>query len=333
MNIGDLLGSATGLRDAFEAYGIEWRQPELLWGVLAVPLILLAWGMTRLSRKRSADLFRIATHSPPRRSGRWRRGAASFLTLASLTGLAIAFARPVWTHPMPRDRATVMVILDVSEAMRATDVSPTRLQSARRIVQNAIDRAPERLQMGGVAYGPAAYVVANPTYDHGAVSAALQAVRSVTGAAPGDALAVALAAIPSSDAGPGTRVPGAIILISTGDQTGGRPLGMAVAAIEEAGIPVHTVAVGPRGAATSATVGATPAPFNPDVLMQISRQTQGRAITNPTARDWDTLYEAIAEDVVVEPRPEEVGHLVGSAALATWTLGMVLLVTASRRLM
>jgi Ca-activated chloride channel family protein len=222
-----------------------------------------------------------------------------------------------------------MVILDVSEAMRATDVSPTRLQSARRIVQNAIDRAPERLQMGGVAYGPAAYVVANPTYDHGAVSAALQAVRSVTGAAPGDALAVALAAIPASDAGPGKRVPGAIILISTGDQTGGRPLGLAVAAIEEAGIPVHTVAVGPRGAATS----ATPAPFNPDVLMQISRQTQGRAIANPTARDWDTLYQAIAEDVVVEPRPEEVGHLVGSAALATWTLGMVLLVTASRRLM
>ena len=108
---------------------------------------------------------------------------------------------------------------------------------------------------------------------------------------------------------------------------------MAVAAIEEAGIPVHTVAVGPRGAATSATVGATPAPFNPDVLMQISRQTQGRAINNPTVRDWDTLYQAIAEDVVVEPRPEEVGHLVGSAALATWTLGMVLLVTASRRLM
>lgn len=58
---------------------------------------------------------------------------------------------------------------------------------------------------------------------------------------------MALAAIPASDAGPGKRVPGAIILISTGDQTGGRSLGMAVAAIEEAGIPVHTVAVGPRG--------------------------------------------------------------------------------------
>lgn len=333
MNIGDMLASATGLRDALEAYGIEWRQPELLWGVLAVPLILLIWTGTRLSRKRSADLFRIATQTPPPRSGRWRRGTASFLTLASLTGLAIAFARPVWTHPMPRDRATVIVILDVSEAMRATDVSPTRLQSARRIVQNAIDRAPERLQMGGVAYGPAAYVVANPTYDHGAVAAALQAVRSVTGAAPGDALTVALAAIPASDAGSGKRVPGAIILVSTGDQTTGRPLGIAVAAIEEAGIPVHTVAVGPRGAAPSSAVTATPSPFNPDVLMQISRQTQGRTTTNPTARDWDALYQEIAEDVVIEARPEEVGHLVGSAALATWTLGMILLVTASRRLM
>ncbi len=333
MNIGEMLASATGLRDVLEANGIEWRQPELLWGVLAVPMILLVWGGTRLSGKRSADLFRIATQTPPRRAGRWRRGTAFFLTLASLTGLAIAFARPVWTHPMPRDRATVIVILDVSEAMRATDVSPTRLQSARRVVQNAIDRAPERLQMGGVAYGPAAYVVANPTYDHGAVAAALQAVRSVTGAAPGDALTVALAAIPASDAGTGKRVPGAIILVSTGDQTVGRPLGSAVVAIEEAGIPVHTVAVGPRGATTSAAGGATPSPFNPEVLMQISRQTQGQTITNPTARDWDTLFEAIAEDVVVEPRPEEVGHLVGSAALATWTLGMVLLVTASRRLM
>ncbi len=333
MNIGDMLASATRLRDALQAYGIEWRQPELLWGILAVPFILLVWAGTRLSRKRSADLFRIATQTPPRRSGRWRRGIASFLTLASLSGLAIAFARPVWTHPMPRDRATVIVILDVSEAMRATDVSPTRLQSARRIVQNAIDRAPERLQMGGVAYGPAAYVVANPTYDHGAVSAALQAVRSVTGAAPGDALTVALAAILASDAGSGKRVPGAIILVSTGDHTTGRPLGTAVAAIEEAGVPVHTVAIGPRGGAPTAAMTATPSPFNPDVLMQISRQTQGRTITNPTIRDWDALYQAIAEDVVMEPRPEEVGHLVGSAALATWTLGMVLLVTASRRLM
>ncbi len=324
--------------EASRTRGIEWKEPVLLWGVLLVPAILLLAGLARATRARTRDLFRVPGTATRPRHGRWRRALAGAVTTIGIAGLAAAFARPTWTHPQPRDRATVVVVLDVSAAMRATDVAPSRIEAARRIVREALDAAPARLQVAGVAYGPTAYLVAPPTHDHGAVTAALQAVRTVTGAAPGDALAVAMAAIPTSGGGTaaGTdgapaRVPSAIVLIATGDATAGRPIEYATAALGEAHVPVHVVPVGPNGTVPTPGPNAVPAPFAPRALQAIARQTGGRTLDRPQSRDWREIFDAIPEDVVVEDLPEEVGHLVGGGALAAWVLGMATMVATARR--
>jgi Ca-activated chloride channel family protein len=213
------------------------------------------------------------------------------------------------------------------------------MEAARRVVRDAIAAAPPRLQVAGVAYGPNAYLVAPPTHDHGAVTAALNVVRTVIGAAPGDALTVALAAIPSTGGGSaaGTegapaRVPGAVILVATGDATAGRPINVAVASLAEAKVPVHVVPIGPTGIVPTPTPNAIPAPFAPRLLQAIARETQGRTLDRPQARDWREIYDAIGEEVVIQDLPEEVGHLVGGAALGLWSIGMTVMVWTARRL-
>lgn len=325
--------------EASTAYGIEWRQPALLWGVLLVPVVLILAGLARATRSRTRDLFRVAGSPSRPRHGRWRRATANLFVMVGLAGLAVAFARPVWTHPQPLDRATIVVILDVSGAMRSTDVAPSRLEAARRVVRDAITAAPPRLQVAGVAFGPTAYLVAPPTHDHGAVTAALGVVRTVIGASPGDALTVALAAIPSTGGGAaaGTegapaRVPAAVILVATGDATTGRPVDVAAAALAEVRIPVHVVPIGPTGAVPTPVPNAVPAPFVPRLLQAIARQTDGRTLDRPQARDWREIYEAVGEDVVIQDLPEEVGHLVGAVALGAWAIGMTIMIWTSRRL-
>lgn len=325
--------------EASSAYGIEWRQPALLWGMLLVPVVLILAGLARATRARTRDLFRVAGSPSRRRYGRWRRAIAQLFVMVGLAGLAVAFARPVWTHPQPLDRATVVVVLDVSGAMRATDVTPSRLEAARRVVRDAIAAAPPRFQIAGVAYGPTAYLVAPPTHDHGAVTAALGVVRTVIGAAPGDALTVALAAIPTSGGrvsagseGAPARVPAAIILVATGDATAGRPVDAAAAALSEVRIPVHVVPIGPTGPVPTPVPNAVAAPFVPRLLQAIARQTDGRALDRPQSRDWRQIYDAVGEEVVIQDLPEEVGHLVGGVALGAWTIGMTFMVWTSRRL-
>ncbi len=325
--------------EASDAYGVQWRQPDLLWGVVLVPVVFLLAGVARATRGRTRDAFRVAGGVTGPRHGRWRRALATLCVVFGIAGLAVAFARPVWTHPQPLDRATVVVVLDVSGAMRATDVPPSRIEAARRIAREAIDAAPSRLQVAGVAYGPNAYLVAPPTHDHGAVAAALNVVRTVVGAAPGDALMVALGSIPSTGGGAavGTesappRVPAAVILISTGDATAGRPIDVAAASLAEAGIRVHAVPIGPAGVVPTPTANAAPAPFVPRLLQAVARQTDGRTFDRPQARDWRQIYDLIGEDVVIQDLPEEVGHLVGSGALGVWAVGMTIMVWTSRRL-
>jgi hypothetical protein len=120
--------------------------------------------------------------------------------------------------------------------------------------------------------------------------------------------------------------------VATGDATAGRPVDVAASALAEAKVPVHVVAIGPTGPPPTPAPNAVPAPFVPRLLQGIARQTNGQTLDRPQARDWRSVYDAIAEDVVMQDQPEEVGHLVGGAALGAWAFGMTIMIWASRRL-
>ena len=310
--------------------GVEFRLPALLWGASLVPALLLFYVGARRSRRHVVRAFRVAGWRP-RRS--WRgalRAFALILVWLGLMAATVGFARPVIEVPTADDRATVVLVMDASLAMRATDVRPTRLDAGKAAARTVVNALPERLNAALVAYSASGYIVQPPTHDHGAVPAALGRLRTAEGAALGDALLVALAAIPTSERGGGQgaapKVPAAIVLISTGDFTGGRDLGDAAATLREAQVPVHVVTVGPRAGAELR------APFDEAVLRQLAQATGGRVVTSNTTREWQQVFRALGSDVKVEIQPQEIGQFVGASGLVVMGLGMVVMLAATHRL-
>jgi Ca-activated chloride channel family protein len=328
--------------------GVEFRIPQLLWAIALCPLLLAAYAWARAQRRAVAGAFRVAGARGP--SHPWLAAARTLavtLLLLGLAGLIVGFARPVIPLETASDRATVVIVLDASTAMRATDVSPTRFDAARAAARAAAAALPDRVQVAVVGYSQSAYLLLAPTYDHGAVPPALGRLRTAQDAATGDAIAVAIAAVPQlTDQAPGAgastpaappsaqspgnapppKAPAAIVLIASGDTTAGRPLEESLRTASEAGIPVHTLPIGPRAGAEQK------APFQPDLLRQISQATGGRSLTSPSGSTWRDLFASLGSDVIVEVQPQEVGHFVGAAALGVIGFAMLLSLLATRRL-
>jgi Ca-activated chloride channel family protein len=334
----------SALLEWLKEQGIEFRLPALLWALAAVPALLLFYVGARRSRRDVVRAFHVTGYRPRRTVRGLFRAVALALVWLGLSGTAVGFARPVVELPTPEDRATVIVVVDASLAMRATDVKPTRLDAAKGSVRALIGGLPERVQVGLVAYSAAGYFVQAPTHDHGAVPAALGRLRTADGAALGDALLVALAAIPAAERGAGglppvsgsggggqgasPKVPAAVVLLATGDLTGGRDVAEAASVLREAGVPVHVVPVGPRpGAEQKAT-------YNEQPLRLVSATTGGRVVAGGggSASEWRQLLRGLGSEVKVEVQPQEVGQFVGGGGLAVMGVGMVVMLIATRRL-
>ncbi len=362
--------------------GVEFRIPELLWALLLSPALLLFYGAARRARRRVAGTFQVrgargalkgGRHTAPARRARpWGaagRTLAIVLLLLGLAGLVVGFARPVVPLETPHDLTTVVIVVEASTTMRATDVPPTRFEVARATARGVAAALPGRVQVAVVGYSQNAYILLAPTHDHGAVPPALSRLRTAGEAALGDAISVAIAAVPllegnermdppragagmapggasppgasppgASPPGapppgapplgdaPPAKAPAAIILISSGESTTGRSLGEALRGAAEAGIPVHTVPVGPRPGAEQR------APFQADTLRQVSQLTGGRFVSSPTRSAWKELFQPLGSAVMVEVQPQEVGHYVGAASLSVMALAMLVSLLASRRL-
>ena len=164
--------------------------PLLLIGLLLVPLLLglYAWAQRRRSRYavRFTNLDLLANLAPRRPA--WRRHVPPAIYLAAVVALVIGLARPSMVVAVPREDATVLLAIDVSGSMKATDVAPTRLDAAREAAQSFIDQLPEGIRVGIVAFASRPVTLVAPTADRGQLDAALDGLRALDGTAMGDAL-------------------------------------------------------------------------------------------------------------------------------------------------
>ena len=248
---------------------MNFGHPLLLLSLLSVPLALALIGLAERRRMRYAvrytnvDLLAlVAAGQRP-----WRRYATGALFLASLAALCVAVSRPHVISTVTSDKATVILVLDVSGSMQAIDVKPTRLNAAQKAIHTFLDKVPSRVRVGLVLFAGEAQVATPPTRDHVLVGEAVDAAgefRGFGGTAIGDALAVAVrlgiqatgeqknGALASYTpvAAPGvssTLV--SILFLSDGRQTQGTLAPLAGAArAKAAGFPVYTVALGTTGA-------------------------------------------------------------------------------------
>jgi len=164
--------------------------PLLLLGLLLVPVLLglYLWVQRRRSRYavRFTNLDLLANLAPRRPS--WRRHVPPAIYLAAVAALVLGLARPTMVVAVPREDATVILAIDVSGSMKATDVSPSRLDAAREAARSFIDQLPEGIRVGLVAFASRPVTLVEPTADHAKLDEALGGLEALDGTAMGDAL-------------------------------------------------------------------------------------------------------------------------------------------------
>jgi Ca-activated chloride channel family protein len=198
---------------------VSFQSPWLLIGLALIPALCVAYVFTERRRRRAAAAFaspRVAVSAVPRSPG-WRRHLPLGLAGLATAALIAALARPQVSVAVPAEQATIVLAMDHSGSMMATDVAPSRLEAAKDAGEAFLGEVPDRVRVGGVVFNHRAQAVSSPTTDRDEVRTALEAAMTPSGGtATGDALATSLAMIKSQ------KAPGAIVLLSDGKATHGQ---------------------------------------------------------------------------------------------------------------
>jgi len=158
---------------------MHFRSPSWLFLLVAVLAMALAYLLVALRRRRFVARFSntaLLASVVPRRPG-WRRHVTFAALLLALTVLSLGVAGPTATVRVPQERATVMLAIDVSLSMEATDVLPSRLQAAQAAAEEFTDLLPKRINLGLVKFGRAGNVLVPPTLDREAVKRAIDGLQ------------------------------------------------------------------------------------------------------------------------------------------------------------
>jgi Ca-activated chloride channel family protein len=311
---------------------MSFQAPAFLLALALLPLAAIAYGAAQRRRRAAVDAFAgpaVRASALPRTPG-WRRHAPIALYGAALAALAIALARPEATVAVPTEQATVVLAIDRSGSMRATDVAPSRLAAMKSAAARFLDRVPRRVKIGAVTFNGRTAVLEAPTTDRAPVRAAIEAIEAKGGTASGDGLAAALDLIRRGGA---DRPPAAVVLISDGKSTrGADPVEVAREAAE-LGVPVYTVALGtPDGTVVDAegvTHQATP---DPETMRAVAEASGGRSFTVDNADRLTEVYDRLGSQVATEREPREITAAFAGGALVLVAGGALLSLHWFRRL-
>jgi Ca-activated chloride channel family protein len=278
-----------------------FRFPIRLWLLIAVLALGVAYGAAQFRSRSYAVKFTnlaLLDSVAPNRPG-WRRHLPAALMLVALSGMVAAFAQPNKPVKVPRERATIIIAIDTSLSMKATDVTPSRIRAAQVAAKAFIKLLPPRLNVGFVTFNGVAQVRVPPTQDREPLLKAVDDLRLGERTAIGEAIFASLDAIKVATPKDGEKIPARIVLMSDGSTTSGRPDAQASAAAKKAGVPVSTIAFGTPGgtiviAGESAPVSVA---VNPDALAKIANDTKGTAFTAATGAELKKVYEDIGSKI------------------------------------
>ena len=313
---------------------MSFGSPFALLGLLAIPAIVVLLVLGERRRRAQGARFGtpalVAASAPvPRRI---RRLLPFTLALVALTALIVGVARPRATLSVPGREATVILALDTSRSMAATDVAPSRLAAALAAARVFLDTAPSGYAVGLVTFSTRASLVLRPTTDRDAARNALDQIRLASGTALGDAIDRSVAAarfgLSPQQPSPPHAAPATVLLLSDGEQTsGGRTPLAAAAQAKKLGVPVNTVALGTREAVVEVPLQngleerVTVAP-DTRTLREVARITGGRYAAAPTAERLRQVYRDLGSRIGKKREEREV-----TAAFAG--AGVFLLLAAS----
>ncbi len=243
-----------------------------------------------------------------------RRHVPAALFLLGLAALLVSLARPTMVLAVPRSDANVMLVLDVSGSMAATDLQPTRLGAATSAARQFIDGLPDGTRVGVVSFSQGANVVAPLSSDKTRADNALQHLTPNGGTAIGDGLNAALTQLQSSSASQGEHDPGLVILLSDGENNFGQSPASVAALASQEGVQVDTVGIGQRG--TEAYVDRQPVGLDEAALQNIASTTGGQYFYAADAAQLSDIYSQLTSHVSWVPQKTEITALVSGLAAA-----------------
>ncbi|NKE68807.1 VWA domain-containing protein [Ramlibacter sp. RBP-2] len=335
--------------------------PEFLWLLLAVPLLvaLYVWLLRRKKKTalRYASLSIVKEALGPGQT--IRRHVPPALFLLALVAMLVAAARPQAVVTLPSNQQTIILAMDVSGSMRATDVQPSRLVAAQNAAKAFLAELPRHVKVGIVAFAGSAQVAQLPTTNREDLVTAIDRFQLQRATATGNAIVISLATL-FPDAGidlqslqggrerqrgfaidgerkekkeftpvpPGSYSSAAIIMLTDGQRTTGvDPLEAAKMAAER-GIRVYTVGIGTVDGETIGFEGwSMRVRLDEETLKAIATKTSADYFYAGTANDLKKVYETLSSRLTVEKRETEVSALFAMAAavLALLSAGLSLL--------
>lgn len=335
--------------------------PQYLWLMAALPLlvVLYIW-LLRRKRKMAVRYASLSIVKEAMGAGQQlRRHIPPVLFLLALAAMLLAAARPVAVITLPSNQQTIILAMDVSGSMRATDVQPNRLVAAQNAAKAFIAELPRNVKVGIVAFAGSAQVAQLPTVNREDLVTAIDRFQLQRATATGNAIVISLATLFPDDGidlqamqngrdrqrgfsidgekkekkerapvAPGSFTSAAIIMLTDGQRTTGvDPLEAAKLAADR-GIRVYTVGIGTVDGETIGFEGwSMRVRLDEETLKAIANKTSAEYFYAGTAQDLKKVYEALSSKLTVEKKETEVSALLalGAAVLTLLSAGLSLL--------
>lgn len=288
-----------------------FAHPWFLLFLLVVAGLIGLYIVAQLARQKRMLRFanmELLESVAPKKPSRWRHLSA-ILLLASLLLFTLAMAGPTNDVRIPRNRAVVMLVIDVSLSMRSTDVEPTRLAAAQEAGKQFAAELTPGINLGLVAYAGTASVLVSPTTDRAPTLAAIDKLQLEERTATGEAIFTALQAIATVGAviGGGEGPPPArIVVLSDGKETvppnPDNPRGgfTAARAAKDQGVPVSTISFGTRYGYVEINGQRQPVPVDDDSLHKIADLSGGNFYTASSLEQLQQVYDSLQDQIGYE---------------------------------
>ena len=337
--------------------GFNFLWPDLLWLLLAVPLLVLLYLWLLRRRKRTAVAWASLgiVKEAMGRGTAWRRHVPPLLFLAALVSLLLATARPAAVITLPLVEQTIILAMDVSGSMRAADVEPNRLVAAQNAAKSFITELPRQVRVGVVSFAGTAAVVQPPTTSREDVVAAIDRFQLQRGTAIGSGIVLSLATIfpdanidlsqvtgqrpmpgaldekkPDNAAPvePGSYNSAAIILLTDGQRTTGPDSIDAARMAADRGVKVYTVGIGTKEGETIGFEGwSMRVRLDEETLKNVASATRAEYFYAGTAEDLKKVYQSLGSRLTAQKKETEITALFAGlgAALAVAAAALSLL--------
>jgi Ca-activated chloride channel family protein len=289
---------------------------------LLVPIVLAAaYVAVQLARRRRVLRFanlELLESVALQRGRRWRHLPAIVL-MASLMLFTVALAGPTHEVRIPRNRAVVMLVIDVSQSMRATDVPPSRMAAAQEAAKEFSDELTPGINLGLIAYAGTASVLVSPTTNRALMKAAIDKLEAADRTATGEGIFTALQAIATVGAvlgGGDSAPPARIVLFSDGKETvpsnPDSPKGAyeAARAAKAQGVPIFTISFGTLYGYVEINNQRQPVPVDDETMKMVAELSGGTSYDASTLAGLRDIYATLQQQIGYET--------VRGDASATW---------------